>query len=68
MPSARSAKLVGVLVRCGKELIQFSRATSSMSVNHELSTLKSIKGTGEASPVRGGDWAGFKFGADRAAV
>jgi hypothetical protein len=27
-----------------------------------------IKGTGEASPVRGGDWAGFKFGADRAAV
>ena len=41
MPSARSAKLVGVLVRCGKELIQFSRATSSMSVNHELSTLKS---------------------------
>jgi hypothetical protein len=32
------------------------------------SRIQNIKGTGEASPVRGGDWAGFKFGADRAAV
>jgi hypothetical protein len=28
-----------------------------------FATLIDIKGTGEASPVRGRDWAGFKFAA-----
>ena len=29
----------------------------------ELGGIGYIKGTGEASPVRGRDWAGFKFAA-----